>query len=411
MKNFATVLVLTILSAYIKAGADYLVTGYPNLHWMFQTNIHEYVHYIETAQNNGVQIIVFPEYGLTGMVEDPTEYAIEIPEVNSGNRFDNYWLHLLSTAAYEHTMYVVVNLLEKANNENNETVYYNTNIVFDKTGTIVAKYRKINLFFEPRLTPGNESVTFATDFGITFGLLTCFDILYYNPSRKILVDSFATDVIYPAAWTSTLPFYHSLTIHSGYSLGNGVNLLASNLNIPSRGISGTGIYGHDGTVLSYYLSGTTSSRMLIGSLTPRGVPRAAEETETPTFQTRGFNILGNETETHDLRNFVTARDFNTRNYQFQDLELTNANTLQTVCHGSFCCNFNVSLSDISSSGYYKFLVYNGLANLGGSDSSIKVCTIIACETSDSSTCGNRNISLSTRFSAISVTGDFEKNRR
>ncbi|KAJ8969349.1 hypothetical protein NQ314_001802, partial [Rhamnusium bicolor] len=87
---------------------------------------------------SNVQIIVFPEYGLTGLVVDPTEFAIEIPAINNGSEFRNYWLQRLSNAAREHGMYVVVNLLEKAQTENNATIYHNTNIVFDKNGVIIA---------------------------------------------------------------------------------------------------------------------------------------------------------------------------------------------------------------------------------------------------------------------------------
>lgn len=41
-------------------------------------------------QANSVDIIVFPEYGLTGFVKDPAEYAIEIPIINNGSVFQNY---------------------------------------------------------------------------------------------------------------------------------------------------------------------------------------------------------------------------------------------------------------------------------------------------------------------------------
>ena len=110
--------------------------------------------------------------------------------------------------AKERQLYLVVNLLEKETT-GTETMYYNTNLVFDKSGTIILKYRKINLYDERRLTPGanDQILTFKTDFGATFGIFTCFDILYRHPSRTVLEDSEVTDIVFPTAWISTMPFH------------------------------------------------------------------------------------------------------------------------------------------------------------------------------------------------------------
>ena len=53
-------------------------------------------------------------------------------------------------------------------------------MVFDRTGVLVAKYWKQNLFFEPVFDVPSEPVftTFTTDFGVTFGTFTCFDSLW-----------------------------------------------------------------------------------------------------------------------------------------------------------------------------------------------------------------------------------------
>lgn len=76
------------------------------------------------------------------------------------------------------------------------------------------RYRKINLYDEDKFTPGKiediENAVFTTDFGRTFGTFICFDILFYNPSRQILNlnRTTVTDIVYPTAWYSIMPFYH-----------------------------------------------------------------------------------------------------------------------------------------------------------------------------------------------------------
>jgi predicted amidohydrolase len=77
--------------------------------------------------------LVFPEYGLTTLV-DPEDYALEIHDDNEKVITE------LSTIATERQMYLVVNLLEKAKDNSNHIKYYNTNLVFARNGTIIAKY-------------------------------------------------------------------------------------------------------------------------------------------------------------------------------------------------------------------------------------------------------------------------------
>lgn len=68
-------------------------------------------------------------------------------------------------------------------------------------------------------------------------------------------------------------FIIALSIQSGYSQANRVNLLAADYNNPTEGLGGSGIYLHDGTVASYYISGISSSKLLVSTVYPRGTPR------------------------------------------------------------------------------------------------------------------------------------------
>ena len=52
--------------------------------------------------------------------------------------------------------------------------------MFDRTGTLIAKYWKQNLFFEPIFDVPADPVftSFRTDFGVNFGTFICFDSLW-----------------------------------------------------------------------------------------------------------------------------------------------------------------------------------------------------------------------------------------
>lgn len=89
--------------------------------------------------------------------------------------------------------YTLINLVEKENCENNINgcpndgyLLFNTNIVFDRNGTIISRYRKYNLYIEPlmNITEKPNIETFTTDFGVEFGHFVCFDILFETPALK-----------------------------------------------------------------------------------------------------------------------------------------------------------------------------------------------------------------------------------
>lgn len=55
-------------------------------------------------------------------------------------------------------------------------------------GLLLARYHKYNLYFEEAfdVPPRAETVTFDTPFAGTFGLITCFDILFAEPTIALV---------------------------------------------------------------------------------------------------------------------------------------------------------------------------------------------------------------------------------
>jgi predicted amidohydrolase len=56
------------------------------------------------------------------------------------------------------------------------------------------------------VTTQAELITFNTDFGAKFGLFTCMDILFLKPAIQLVQESGVTDIAFPTAWFSELPF-------------------------------------------------------------------------------------------------------------------------------------------------------------------------------------------------------------
>lgn len=137
-------------------------------------------------------------------------------------------------------------------------------------GSLAARYHKQNLYFEKEFDtpPRLEVVTFDTPFAGRFGVFTCFDILFHDPTVRLLekvhkvAQCFIMDanefikslnvylhlsqgirqMIFPTAWMNLLPLLTAIQIQRAVSLGANVTLLAANLRHDSKAMTGSGIF-------------------------------------------------------------------------------------------------------------------------------------------------------------------------
>ncbi|VVC33943.1 Hypothetical protein CINCED_3A002730 [Cinara cedri] len=257
---------------YIAAAVEYHPNLGPHPLQSIENNLPIYEDIIHNASQYDVDILVFPEAGLSGVIlpqdrKEIRKFLMEIPSPESNtipcfNEYCSTVLSKLSCAARLHHMYVVVNLpeIEYCNKEDSAQCsedsanYYNTNVVFDREGRIIARYRKFNLFIELGFnhTKLSELCTFDTDFGVRFGMFICFDILFQDPAARLVQESGVKDVIFSAAWFSEVPLLAADSVQAGWAYANDVNLIAAGYNDPKMCGGGSGIYaGKDGPLVMY----------------------------------------------------------------------------------------------------------------------------------------------------------------
>ncbi|XP_047740438.1 uncharacterized protein LOC108667959 isoform X2 [Hyalella azteca] len=269
---------------------------------ILDTNLRTIAALARNASAQGADIIVFPEYGLTStnlganrsqlrelcqVLPEPGDARVPCAEHSLDPNSE--MVQSLSCLALELDIYIVVDLAElvpQANSSNEisgqnsyfnkkdeqimqgikgenqrqkfyatETIAseedfeaYNTQVVFDRRGSVVARYRKKHLFFESDFVAGNESddtALFVTDFGVTFSLQVCFDIMYESPAQFNIVTKGVRDVAMSTAWIDELPFLTAPQIFRSFSLGLASNLIVSNLYRPAAGMLGSGIFHGD----------------------------------------------------------------------------------------------------------------------------------------------------------------------
>jgi len=162
-------------------------------------NLRVYEDLIAQAADHGAQVIVFPELGLNPLdMNNRTSLASVAERVPStlepgAAGSDTPILQRMSAAAELHGLPVLVNMADMVDCDAAQDeacpadgyYLYNTNVLFDATGALAARYHKSNEW--PGLMPPydqatpKEYVTWTAPFGVEFGIFTCFDIYHQHP--------------------------------------------------------------------------------------------------------------------------------------------------------------------------------------------------------------------------------------
>ncbi|XP_076668252.1 vanin-like protein 1 isoform X2 [Andrena cerasifolii] len=414
---------------YVGAVVEFApTTVYGNGPATLKANTEAYIKYIEDASQQDADIIVFPEDGLTSVMMPNKSrmkpWSTVIPSALdeyvpcTGNREDvSDTLKMVSCAAKENQIYVVINIAERELDSKNETHYHNTNVVFDRTGKIIARYRKVNLFMEyPRFdvmdTP--EIVTFDTDFGVKFGTFICFDMLFNVPALNLTRIEGVTNFVYPVAWGSEVPFLTALQMQFGWSFSENVNLLAAGYHGTEFASMGSGIYLGRHGIANVTFSHHPDRKLLISRIpkTP-GLARKPDE---------GIKMeMEMEEEKTNLLNARRDPPYDTKerveNIQGMIMQLDNIEAFNTVringsmsnsvCHGDFCCAFDIETTSTDSSTNYRAAVYKGLRLFGRQvEAGIRVCGLVQCSNDSVLSCTSVQPS-NTVFTSLKIQATFD----
>ncbi|OEU48828.1 MAG: hypothetical protein BA866_12730 [Desulfobulbaceae bacterium S5133MH15] len=154
---------------------------------------------IKELADSGASLIMLPEY--FNFLGPESQMADNAEPVNSSPSLD-----MIRERAVKYQLHIHIgSFLER-----DESYIFNTGIVFNPAGEIIAKYRKIHLFDveipggkryleSETITPGDTVATFTID-DLTFGMSTCYDLRFPEMFRK-LGEMGANVILLPAAFT------------------------------------------------------------------------------------------------------------------------------------------------------------------------------------------------------------------
>lgn len=367
---------------------------------------------IVSAAKQGAHIIVTPEDGIYGVqftrdtiypyLEDIPDPQVNWIPCDNPKRFGSTPVQeRLSCLAKNNSIYVVANMGDKklCTSSNSHCppdgrFQYNTDVVFDSQGKLVARYHKQNLFMgeeQFNAPPEPEVVTFDTPFG-KFGIFTCFDILFRDPAVTLVTEFQVDTILFPTAWMDVLPHLAAIEFHSAWAMGMGVNFLAANLHIPLRRMTGSGIYAPDSPRAFHYDRKTQEGKLLLAQLD-------SHPSHSPVNWTSyASSVEAPPTENEEFRSFVFFDEFT-----FVELKGITGN--YTVCQNDLCCHLSYQMSEKRADEVYALGAFDGLHTVEG-QYHLQICILLKCETTNLRTCGSSVDTASTRFEMFSLSGTF-----
>lgn len=166
-----------------------------------QVNMDKACRRVHTLAQKGADMVVLPE-----MFNCPYDSSFfpAYAEPEGGECYRR-----LSQCAKENSIYLVGGSMPERDSKGR---LYNTCYIFDRSGRLIGKHRKMHLFDidveggqrfkeSATLSPGDNITVFNTEFGL-MGVVICYDLRFPELSR-LMVDKGAKVIIVPAAFNMT----------------------------------------------------------------------------------------------------------------------------------------------------------------------------------------------------------------
>ncbi|KAG9333164.1 hypothetical protein JZ751_013422 [Albula glossodonta] len=433
--GMAVVLVLFPLGGASEAGRSYVAAVYEHrvvlnpqpkvqlsraqaLEHMRQ-NLDVFEQQAAAAAKQGAQIIVFPEDAIHGFnfsresiagyletVPDPT--SVSWSPCSDPTRFPNTEvLHRLSCMAKTNSLYLVANMPSREDCPAHGHTHcppdgryqFNTDVVFSADGTLVARYRKQNLYFEAAfdVPPLPQLVTFDTPFAGRFGVLTCFDLLFAEPAVGLVERAGVRQLVYPTAWMNQLPLLAAVQWQRSFAYAAGVALLAANVRSAALGMTGSGIFSpwealyhhtadhsEDGTLLVHRLPVLDPLRP---DLQPPKLPPPFSGKPEPQYCLReGGGCQQGPAPPEPLPNASSTFSAEMMYDHFTMATLEGGEGEMTVCDHALCCHLQFRRVRAGPEELYALAAFDGLHVVHGTYY-LQVCALVRCAGHASDSCG------------------------
>ncbi|KAH0627351.1 hypothetical protein JD844_002945 [Phrynosoma platyrhinos] len=402
---------------------------------LMNKNLDIYEQQVIAAAQQGAQIIIFPEDGIQGFNFTRTSiypYLEFIPYPDSATWNpcreaylfnDTEVLHRLSCMALKNQLFLVANVGTKQFCKHNDPFcppdgryQFNTNVVFNDNGTLIAIYRKQNLYFEYAFNtpPETDHIIFYTPFAGKFGIFTCFDILFYEPAVSLIKQYNVKQIVYPTAWMNQLPLLSAVEFQRAFATAFGINLLAANIHHPDLGMTGSGIYTPLKSFISYDMESVN------GKLIVAEIPVILDHEIQMENSVISNNILESFSRYHmdmlvchkedqkDCNEIAEGAALPIFYSEMMYDNFTLAPIMEAegnihICSNTLCCYLSYQRLDLSNE-LYALGVFDDLHTVHGTYY-VQACVLVKCGGINYSTCG-QEVTQATGLIDFQLQGNF-----
>jgi omega-amidase len=184
-----------------------------------EANLAKVHDFSRTAKDLSAELIVFPEMTDTG-------YSMSVIQKHAGH-WKSGFVAGLQKIASELSIAIVSGVSER-----DESSIYNSQVLVDAKGDIVAKYRKTHLYAvapveeQTCFAPGNSFASFELG-GLKFGFSICYDLRFPELYRKLVTEKDVDAFVISSAW----PFprdEHFRVLAQARAIENQAYVIASN---------------------------------------------------------------------------------------------------------------------------------------------------------------------------------------
>ncbi|XP_067932233.1 pantetheinase-like [Watersipora subatra] len=382
-----------------------------------KANLEAMQHQAKIASELGVKVLVFPEYGITGNMGGaaPTRssvypYMEEVSEVNATHpacvacdviKPGQEGQTTIGCMAAKYNMYILANLVEAVPCDprleslcpSDHHYQYNTNIIYDPKGCLIAKYHKYHRFAEEfdliDKPEKPEHVYFDTEYG-RFGTFICADILYEDSPLTLVEDYNVDHILFPTYWIQNgLAFLSAVDWQLAYATLAQVNFVGAGVYSPDEFTFGSSILRSSDVVNCTSIDKSKDGILITGDL-PYGNSSTKSPLDTSSKIEVATSTIKNETASivGDLYNVVM---------------LEGLSGSGQICQSSLCCS--VTYSRNSTEETYILGAFKGIHRFG-EVLAIEICLVTKCANSNLSSCSDPVVTSHTAFSDLKLGARF-----
>lgn len=426
----------------------------------------------QLASKNGVKVLVTPEIAIYPPLQSRRDvqngFAVQIPSIGTTVcRSAEDWtetsfvnrsmsqmpksndkiLLKIACIAQQNQLYLAVNVPElefcatsSLRCHRDGYNVYNTVVVFNGSGTLVAKYQKYHLFKEPVISrPSSpQTVAFDTEFG-RFGIIICFDVMFKQPLHDLVYREKIDHLIFSTAWFDKFPLLNAITFHPAIALHYRINVISSNLrNLGERSFGSSISSAVDGIQVQTDLQflDLVMANLSIPCPTTQGkmthsqnntfIIREFEAEDETLILNKHHNVSSSvASPTSDLHKIV---EFNqtvygsysdllkgnrgVKKYRYLSDQLnkfthrrleSSSGKIQKLCHESVCCSLSWKMEPTSLDDTYYLVVVNRLRTKSFTPWYEQACSMISYSEADD----DYRLMTRTRFRHLRLTGWFD----